>query len=61
MLDEIAVLVKVLDDYLYLGVEVATLLIVSDDGFLRSVEYESFALCSRTNLGDIIETEHHIL
>ena len=41
--------------------EVAPLLIVSDDGFLGAVERETFALGSRTELGDIIEAEHHVL
>ena len=32
-----------------------------NDCLLRSVECQSFTLCSRTNLGDIIKTKHHIL
>ena len=57
----VAILVAVLDHHLDLCVEVATPLVVGDDGFFRTVEGQSFTLGSRTYLGDIVETEHHIL
>ena len=36
-------------------------LVVGDDGLLGAVEYEAFALGSRAHLGDVVESEHHVL
>ena len=35
--------------------------VVGDDGFFRSVEGETSALRTRTELRDVVETEHHVL
>ena len=41
--------------------EVATTLVVCDDGFFGSVECKALTLCAWTYLGDIVKTEHHVL
>ncbi len=41
--------------------EVASLLVICNDSLLRSIECKSFTLSSRTNLCNIIKSEHHIL
>ena len=51
----------VLHDYLNRSVEVALALVVSNDSFLVAVERKARALCTRTELCDVVETEHHIL
>ena len=43
------------------SVYVDTLLIVGNDGFLGTVELQAAALCAGTQLGDVVQTEHHIL
>ena len=52
---------NIVDDHLYLGVQVTLALVVGNDSLLRTVEGQALALGSRTNLGDIVESEHHIL
>ena len=52
---------EIVDKHLHLSVKVATLLVVSDDCLLRTVERKTLALGSGTNLGDIVKTKHHIL
>ena len=52
---------KVVNHHLHLGMEVATALVMGNDSLLRTIERESFALGSGTQLGDVIKTEHHIL
>ena len=43
------------------SVDIHFLLVERDSSLIRRVEHESFTLGSRTLLGDIIETKHHIL
>ena len=52
---------QVINHDLHLSVQVALALVVSDDGLLGTIERESLALCTRANLGDIVQTEHHVL
>ena len=56
-----SVFVEVVDEYLDGGVHVDPLLIVGDDGFLGSVEGEAGSLGAGAELGDVVETEHHVL
>ena len=56
-----SVFVEVVDEYLDGGVHVDALLIVGDDGFLGSVEGEAGSFGAGAELGDVVETEHHIL
>ena len=49
------------DNDLYRSVEVALALVVGDDGLFSTVECQTCALSTGTELGDIIESEHHIL
>ena len=51
----------IVDDNLHQSVEVALTLIVGDDCLLGTVEGETLTLGTRTDLGDIVETQHHIL
>ena len=51
----------IVNDYLHLGMEIALTLIVGNDGLFRTVEGQAFTLCTWTDLGDIVETKHHIL
>ena len=57
----LTVLVAVVNHHLHQGVQIALTLIVGDDSLLRSIERESLALGTRTDLRNIIETQHHIL
>ena len=57
----VALLIHILHYHLYLGMKVTFALIVGNDGLFGTVEGESLTLCSGANLGDIVETEHHIL
>ena len=54
-------LVYVIDHYRYGSVKSDTALVVGDLGFFRTVELESLTLVTVTELGDIVETEHHVL
>ena len=56
-----SVFVEVVDEHLDGGVHGDTLLIVGDDGFFGSVEGEAGSLGAGTELGDVVETEHHVL
>ena len=51
----------IVDNHLHLSMEVTLALIVGNDSLFRTVEGQSFTLGSRTDLGNIIQTEHHIL
>ena len=53
--------IAVINEHLHLGMQVAATLVVGDDGLFGTVECQSLALGSRTNLGDIVQTEHHVL
>ena len=61
LVNETAVFVEVLNHYLDECVQVALALVVGNDGLFRTIERKAFALCSGTNLCDIVETEHHVL
>ena len=61
VLDGVAICINILDQTLNLGVYVHLALVVGDDGLFWAIEGETFALCTWTNLGNIVETEHHVL
>ena len=61
MTDWLSVLVDVVDHALHERVLCATLLVEGDDCLLWAIEHQALALGARTNLRDIIKTEHHIL
>ena len=61
MLDEVAVLVNVVHHTFDERVDIDTTFVVSDDGFLRTIEGQTFTLGARTDFGDVVETEHHVL
>ena len=52
---------QVVYDHLDQSVEVTLALVVGNQGLLGTIECQTLALGTGTNLGDIIETEHHIL
>ena len=51
----------IVDDHLHQGVQVALTLVMGDDSLLRTVEGQTLTLGTRTDLGDIVQTKHHIL
>ena len=51
----------VVDHHLHLGVEIALTLIMGNDSLLGTIESKALTLGLGTDLGDIIETKHHIL
>ena len=59
--DRITLLVKVIDHHLHQGVQIASAFVVGDDSFLGAIERQTLAQSTRTDLSDIIESEHHIL
>ena len=61
VLDAGSALVDVVDHDLDGGVYVDALLVEGDEGFFRAVEGEACALGSGTELGDVVEAEHHVL
>ena len=61
MLDFMTVLVDIINHHLHQRVEVALALIMGNDCFLRTVEGQTFALGTRTDLSNIVKTQHHIL
>ena len=61
MTDRITLLVNVVDEALHLSVLVNSFLIESDDSLFRAVEGLTLTLGTRTDLGDIVKAEHHIL
>ena len=52
---------NIINDYLHLSMQVAASFIVSNQSLFRAIEGQAFTLGSRTDLGDVVETEHHIL
>ena len=52
---------KVVDNNLNRCVKVALAFVVCDECFFRTIEHESLALCTRTYLCDIVESENHVL
>ncbi len=52
---------QVLHNHLDRSVEVAAALVVGNQSLLSTIESESLALGTRTELGNIVETQHHIL
>ena len=61
MLCRIAVFIDIFHKHLDGSMHIHTLFIVSNDGFFRTIESESFALGTRTYFCDIVKTQHHIL
>ena len=61
MTDGVAVLVNVVDHYVYRSMKSHTAFVVSDFGFFGTVESMTFALVAAAQLGDIVQTEHHVL
>ena len=43
------------------SMDIQLLLIVSDRSLFRTIESQTFALCTLAQLGNIIQTKHHIL
>ena len=63
-LDHVALGVAVndiVDNHLHQCVKITFALIMGDDSLFGTIEGQAFTLGTRTNLGDIIETKHHIL
>ncbi len=61
MLYRIALLVDVVHHYRNRSVERHTTLVVGYLSLLRSVEFQTLALVALAELGDVIQTEHHVL
>ena len=57
----VTLLVQVVDHTLHDGVQVGPALVVGDDRLLGAVEYAAFALHALAGLGDVVETEDHVL
>ena len=55
------ILIDIIYQHLYRGVHSHLAFIVGDDGFLRTVEGETCTLSTRTELGDVVEAEYHVL
>ena len=53
--------VNVVDHDFHDGVNINTVLVVSDDSFFGAIEDEAFALGIGTQFGDVVETKHHVL
>ena len=51
----------IVNHHLYLCVKVTLTLIMGDDSLLGTVEGQALTLGTRTDLGDIVQTQHHIL
>ena len=51
----------IVDNHLHLSVEVALALVMGDDCLLGTVEGKTLTLGTRTDLGDVVKTKHHIL
>ena len=51
----------VVDQYLNWCMQVALAIIVGNNGLLGTIETETLALSTGTELGNIVQTEHHIL
>ena len=43
------------------GMNVTLAFIISDDSFFRTIECETFALCSLTKFRNVVKTKNHIL
>ena len=57
----IAVFVNVLNDNADRRVDIALTFVVGNKRFFGAVESKAFTLSSLTQLGDIVQTEYHIL
>ena len=53
--------VNIINDNLNRSMNVYATLVVGNDGLFRTIENQSLALGSRTQLGDVVQTQHHIL
>ena len=56
-----SILKLVVDHHKYWSMYIDALFIVCNDGFLGTIELQTCTLCARTKLGDIVQTEHHVL
>ena len=61
LVDKFSVCIKVFHNNLYLSMEVTLAFIVRNDSLFRTIERKSLTLCTRTNLCNIVKSEHHIL
>ena len=52
---------QIFNNTLNLGMQIAATFIVGNDSLFRAIECQTFTLCTRTHLGDIVKTKHHIL
>ena len=59
--DRVALSVDIINYATNLCVQLGTTLVVGDDSLLRTVEHQTFALSTGFGLGDIVQTEDHIL
>ena len=60
-LNRVALLVDVVHQALHHGVQVGLLLVVGDDRLLGAVEDAALALDALAGLGDVVQTEDHVL
>ena len=51
----------VVDHHFHRSMKVALAFVMGNDGFFRTVERQSLALCTGTKLGDVVKTKHHVL
>ena len=61
MAERLSGFVNVVDHDFHDGVNINTVLVVSDDSFFGAIEDEAFALGIGTQFGDVVETKHHVL
>ena len=61
MTDRVVILIEIINEHFHLRMEVAAAVVIGDNCLFRTIEGQTFTLGSHTYLGDIIETEHHIL
>ncbi len=60
-LDGISLLVYVVNHHAHRSMQRHTTLVVGDLRLLGAVELEAFTLCTLAELGDVVQTEHHVL
>jgi hypothetical protein len=57
----IPVFVDIINQNVHQCVNVHFAFVVCDNGFFFTVESHAFSPCSRTDFGDIIQSQHHVL
>ena len=60
-LHQVTVRIQILHVNMDRSMDIQLLLIVSDRSLFRTIESQTFALCTLAQLGNIIQTKHHIL